>query len=84
MNSVTLQAMSGVIKRGDLLPTILEPVVISIVQNEGEDVARLNGYVNSMQAAENRIDANVLKLGIRFVDDDPIKLEQLSRYIATF
>ncbi|WP_019528732.1 response regulator [Dasania marina] len=84
INSITLQALAGAIKREEQVPTILEPVVISIIQNNGEDVARLNGYVHSVQAAENRIDANVLKLGIRFVDDDPVKLEQLSRYIATF
>lgn len=82
ISSITLQMLNGAIKRGDKLPAILDPVVISIVQNDGEDVARLNGYVHSIQAAENRIDANVLKLVIRFVDDDPVKLEQLSRYIS--
>ena len=82
ISSITLQMLNGAIKRSDKLPAILDPVVISIVQNDGEDVARLNGYVHSIQAAENRIDANVLKLVIRFVDDDPIKLEQLSRYIS--
>lgn len=82
INSITLQMLSGAIKRGEQLPAILDPVVISIVQNDGEDVARLNGFVHSLQAAENRMDANILKLGIRFVDDDPVKLEQLSRYIA--
>ncbi len=82
VKDVSLQLLSGAIKREEQLPTILEPVVISIVQNDGEDVARLNGYVHSIQTAENRIDANVLKLVIRFVDDDPEKLEQLSRYIA--
>lgn len=82
ISSITLQMLNGAIKRGDTLPAILDPVVISIVQNDGEDVARLNGYVHSIQAAENRIDANVLKLVVRFVDDDPVKLEQLSRYIS--
>ncbi len=83
INDISLQQLNGAIKRGNDLPAILETVVISIVQNDGEDVARLNGYVHSIQAAENRIDAGVLKLMIRFVDDDPAKLEHLSRYIAT-
>ena len=82
INAITLQTMSGAIKRGEQLPAILEPVVISIVQNDGEDVARLNGFINSIQATENRIDAAILKIGIRFVDEDPVKLEQLSRYIG--
>jgi len=82
VSDISLQLLTGAIKREDNVPSILESVVISIVQNDGEDVARLNGYVHSIQAAENRIDAGVLKVQIRFVDDDPVKLDQLSRYIA--
>jgi hypothetical protein len=74
--------LSGVMKREQGAPAILEPVVISIVEDEGRDVARLNGYVHAIQAGENRIDSAVLKLVIRFVDDDPAKLEMLSRYIG--
>ena len=82
IKDISLQMVSGMIKRGDQLPAILETVVISIVQDDGTDVARLNGYVHALQAAENRIDAEVLKITVRFVDDDPNKLEQLSRYIS--
>jgi DNA-binding response OmpR family regulator len=81
VKDVSLQLLSGIIKREQQLPSILEPVVISIFELDGDSVARLNGYVHSIQAAENRIDAGVLKLVIRFVDDDPAKLELLSRYI---
>jgi len=81
IKDISLQMLSGMIKREQQLPAILEPVVISVVQNDGDAVARLNGYVHAIQAAENRIDASVLKLVIRFVDDDPAKLEHLSRYI---
>lgn len=81
VKDVSLQLLSGIIKREQQLPTILEPVVISIFETEGDSVARLNGYVHSIQAAENHINAGVLKLVIRFVDDDPAKLDLLSRYI---
>lgn len=81
IKDISLQLLSGIVKREDHLPAILEPVVISIFELEGDSVARLNGYVHSIQAAENRIDAAVLKVVIRFVDDDPAKLDLLSRYI---
>lgn len=81
IKDISLQLLSGIVKREEQLPAILEPVVISIFEVEGGDVARLNGYVHSIQAAENRIDASVLKLVIRFVDDDPAKLDLLSRFI---
>jgi CheY-like chemotaxis protein len=81
IKDISLQSMSGIVKRETHLPAIFEPVVISIVEGEGESVARLNGYVHGIQSAENRIDASVLKVTIRFVDDDPVKLDHLSRYI---
>ncbi|MFT3929419.1 MAG: response regulator [Spongiibacteraceae bacterium] len=81
IKDISLQMMSGIIKREEQLPAIFEPLVISIVEADGGDVARLNGYVHSIQAAENRIDASVLKIVIRFVDDDPAKLDLLSRFI---
>ncbi len=81
IKDISLQMLHGVMKREAQLPAILEPVVISIVENEGTDVARLNGYVHGLQAGENRIDSPILKVSIRFVDDDPAKLDLLSRYI---
>ena len=81
IKDISLQLLSGIIKREEQLPAIFEPVVVSIVGGDGDSVARLNGYVHSIQAAENHIDAGVLKLVIRFVDDDPAKLEILSRYV---
>lgn len=81
IKDISLQTLTGIIKREEQLPGILEPVVISIFELEGDSVARLNGYVHSIQAAENRIDSQLLKLVIRFVDDDPAKLDLLSRFI---
>lgn len=80
IKDISLQMLSCVIKREQQLPAILDAVVISIV-GEDDEVARLNGYVHSITAGENRIDAATLKMILRFVDDDPQKLEHLSRYI---
>ncbi len=82
IKDISLQKLNGLVRRETQLPAIFDNVVISIVQNDGEDVARLNGYVHSLQSAENRMDSEVIKIGIYFVDDDPQKLEHLSRYIA--
>lgn len=82
IREISLQALQGVLKRGDQLPALFDQVVISIVQNDGESVARLNGFVQSLSALENRIDCELLKIVIRFVDEDPEKLEQLSIFIA--
>ncbi|HUH37469.1 MAG TPA: response regulator [Spongiibacteraceae bacterium] len=82
IRDLSLQMCSGLIRREEQLPALLEPVVVSIQEVDGGDVARLNGYVHSLQAAEPRIDATAINLVIRFVDDDPAKMDHLSRYIA--
>jgi CheY-like chemotaxis protein len=81
VRDISLQKMNCLIKRENTLPQILETVVVSIVENEGENVARLNAYVHSISAIENSIDSSALQLIIRFVDDDADKLDLLSRYI---
>jgi CheY-like chemotaxis protein len=81
VRDISLQRLNCLVKREDKLPQILENVVVSIVENEGASVARLNGYVHSIVAMENSIDSSALQLIIRFVDDDPEKLDLLSRYI---
>jgi CheY-like chemotaxis protein len=82
IREISLQGLQGLIKREELLPGLFDQVVVSIVQHDGASVARLNGYLHSISAVENRIDCELIKLVIRFVDDDPEKLEHLSRFIA--
>ena len=82
IKEISLQLVSCLIRREEQLPAILDPVVVSIVQNDGEEVARLNAFVQSIAAGDNRIDTAMLKLILRFVDDDPDKLDHLSRYIS--
>ncbi len=81
IRDISLQEMSGVIPRPDNLPTLFDPVVVSLMAEDG-DVARLNAYLHSMAATERRQDAQTLRVVVRFVDDDPAKLEALSHFIA--
>jgi CheY-like chemotaxis protein len=83
VKDISLQAMNGLIQRAENLPTVFDQAVVDIETDDGESVARVNGYVHSIQAAESRVDTNVIKIIIRFVDNDPEKFEILSKYIAT-
>lgn len=82
VQSVTLQAMQAVLRRSERLPQLLEAAVISIQAADGAPVARLNGYIHALEALESRMDAERIKVTVRFVDDDPAKLDQLSQFIA--
>lgn len=82
VRELTLQSFSGLIQRMDKLPTIFDQAAVDIEMGNGGELARVNGYVHSIQAGENRPGANVVKIVIRFVDNDPEKFAVLSQYIA--
>lgn len=82
IREMSLQMMSCLMQRADELPTVFEQAVVDIETGDGTDLARVNGYVHSIQAGENRADTNVVKIVIRFVDNDAEKFETLSKYIA--
>jgi hypothetical protein len=71
-----------VLQRAENLPALFEQAVVDIDMGEGNGLARVNGYVHSMMAGENRADSNSLKIVIRFVDNDADKFEVLSKFIA--
>jgi len=83
IRDMSLQAMSGLMQRGvGTLPTLFDQAVVDIGSDGGEDVARVNGYISSIAAGENKVDTTIVKITIKFVDNDPDKFEVLSRYIA--
>jgi len=82
IRDISLQAVNVVLQReGDWVPQILEQVVFDIELDESE-VARINAYVHSIQAGDSRQDSERLLLVIRYVDNDPQKMDLLSRYVA--
>jgi CheY-like chemotaxis protein len=82
IRELSLQSLGGLMQRSDNLPTIFDQAVVDIEMGDGGDLARVNGYVHSIQAGENRAETNVVKIVIRFVDNDAEKFEVLSQYIA--
>jgi len=81
VRDMSLQALSGLMQRSDPLPGLFEQAVVDIETDAG-DVARVNGYLSSIAAGENKVDTNIIKVSIRFVDNDPEKFEALSKFIA--
>jgi len=82
IKDINLQEMSGIFKRDRDIPQLLEQAVLDIVDQDAGQVARINCYVRMLQAIENNADAETIKIVIRYVDDDPVKLDTLSRFIA--
>jgi CheY-like chemotaxis protein len=83
IKDITLTEVRVIAKRDQQFPGILDQAVVDIEVAEGQ-VARLNGYVHQLQAVDKRQDTDFVGVNIRFVDEDPKKLEDLSRFIARF
>jgi len=82
IKALSLKEAALVVRRGEMLPQVLEGAVLDLEQGEGGEVARLNGYLHSVAAFEPKPNSEWLQLIFRFVDRDPQKLDYLSRLIA--
>jgi CheY-like chemotaxis protein len=82
IKALTLKEASLVVRRGEVLPQILDSAVLDLEQGDNAEVARLNGYLHAIAAFEQKPDSDWLQLTFRFVDQDTQKLDYLSRLIA--
>ena len=83
IKALSLKEALLVVRRGDPLPQILETAVLDLEQgDDGNDVARLNGYLHSLSAVEPTPASEWVQVNFRFIDRDPAKLDYLSRLIA--
>ncbi|MFL1456547.1 response regulator [Marinobacter sp. GN3S48] len=83
VKDITLTEVRVIARRDQDFPGILDQAVVDIEIAEGQ-MARLNGYVHQLQAVDKRQDTDFVSVTIRFVDEDPKKMEDLSRFIARF
>ncbi|MHA7880643.1 MAG: response regulator [Saccharospirillum sp.] len=64
-------------------PGLLEQVVVDLqMPNQADSVARINGFVTDIALKEPSLDCRQARVGVKFVDDDPQKMEWLSRLVA--
>lgn len=83
VKDINLTEVRVIAKRDQVFPGILDQAVVDIETGEGQ-MARLNGYVHQLQAVDKRQDTDFVSVTIRFVDEDPKKLEDLSKFVARF
>ena len=82
IKALSLKEALLVVRRGEVLPQVLDSAVLDLEQGESAEVARLNGYVHAIVAFEPKPDSAWLQLTFRFVDQDADKMNYLSRLIA--
>jgi len=82
IRSLSLRDARLVVRRSEQPPSVLESAVLDLEQADEQEVARINGYVHTVAALEDRMDCEWLLVTLKFVDQDPAKLERLSLLIA--
>ncbi|WAH58932.1 response regulator [Pseudomonas silvicola] len=82
IKALSLKEALLVVRRGEVLPQVLENAVLDLEQGDSAEVARLNGYLHAIVAHEPKPDSDWLQLTFRFVDQDAQKLDYISRLIA--
>jgi len=82
IKALSLKEALLVVRRGEVLPQVLDSAVLDLEQGENAEIARLNGYLHAIVAYEQKPDSDWLQLTFRFVDQDAQKLDYVSRLIA--
>ncbi|MFZ2289365.1 MAG: response regulator [Halopseudomonas yangmingensis] len=83
VKTLSLKDALLVVRRGERLPALFESGVLDLEQDSDRSVARINGYIHALSALEPKMDCEWVRVTLKFVDQDPQKLEYLSRLIAS-
>ncbi|SDU34639.1 response regulator [Halopseudomonas salegens] len=83
VKTLSLRDALVVVRRGERMPQVFESGVLDLEQDGDKSVARINGYIHAVAAMEPKVDSEWLKVTVKFVDQDPEKMEYLSRLIAS-
>lgn len=83
IKTLSLRDALIVVRRDELMPQVFASGVLDLEQDRDKSVARINVYVHAVAALEAKMECEWLKVTLKFVDQDPEKLDYLSRLIAS-
>ena len=83
IKTLSLRDALVVVRRGERLPQVFESGVLDLEQDSDRSVARINAYVHAVASMDATMDCEWVKVTLKFVDQDPEKLDYLSRLIAS-
>ena len=83
VKTLSLRDALVVVRRSEHMPQVFESGVLDLEQDADKSVARINAYVHAVASMEPTMDCEWIKVTLKFVDQDPQKLDYLSRLIAS-
>lgn len=82
VKDINLNEMLLVVKREQGVPTLFDQVVVDIVSKAEDIVARVNCFVCSLSSPDKNVAGEMFNMMVRYEDEDPEKLEALSKFVA--
>lgn len=83
VKAITLNELKGQIERRAVLPQLFAPVMAKIQSKSGAEIAEVSAYIHALQSLDLIASSEQLLLTLRFSDSDPLKMEQLSKFISS-
>lgn len=83
IKALSLRDALVVVRRDERMPQVFESGVLDLEQDSDRSVARINVYVHAVASMEANMECEWVKVTLKFVDQDPEKLDYLSRLIAS-
>ena len=83
IKTLSLRDALVVLRRGERMPQVFDSGVLDLEQDSDQSIARLNVYIHAVAALEPKVDCEWVKVTLKFVDQDPQKLDYLSRLVAS-
>ncbi len=82
VREVDFYHLVAMVKRPDPMPTLLEQATFDFTTEEDGRTSRINAYIYALQAGEKRQDTDIVRVTLRFVDDDQDKQDHLAYYFS--
>jgi CheY-like chemotaxis protein len=71
------------VPRTGRVPGLFEQAVVDIqIPDQPEELARINGFVQALSSVDRTMNSEHVLVTVHYVDDDPQKMEVLSKFIA--
>lgn len=80
VKEVSLERLQAVIRRDGELPAILDLCVVDLETGDS-NISRMNGYVHTLEARENRPESEFINITVEFIDQDADKMTHLRQYL---
>ena len=81
---VSMGGLLAVFSRKDILPQIFDKISAEVCDSEVRTVEGIGGFVVRIQVADASIDSENVKIAVKFIETNGMKLDSLKQFLSTY